>query len=121
MNLITLAMFSAPNPNRPQIKPFVKARQRGSAGPRRQDQIEAGRKAPDRRISVSSLARLILLPVVRGFVGSRTIKQADREKSEQAIKALVFDAYVGNLFLTEEEFVMRRGILHRHIHRRSSS
>jgi hypothetical protein len=28
---------------------------------------------------------------------------------------------VGNFFLTEEQFVMRCGILHRHIHRRSSS
>jgi hypothetical protein len=28
---------------------------------------------------------------------------------------------VGNFFLTEEELVMRSGILHRHIHRRSSS
>jgi hypothetical protein len=28
---------------------------------------------------------------------------------------------VGNFFLTEEELVMRCGVLHRHIHRRSSS
>jgi hypothetical protein len=28
---------------------------------------------------------------------------------------------VGNFFLTEEEFVMRYGVLHRHIHCRPSS
>jgi len=45
---------------------------------------------------------------------------------ERCVVLLVEDvegrqADVGNFFLTEEEFVMRCGVLHRHIHCRSSS
>jgi hypothetical protein len=45
---------------------------------------------------------------------------------ERCVVLLVEDvegrqADVGDFFLTEEEFVMRCGVLHRHIHRRSSS